>query len=373
MITHTETNRAHALTPKQPGFVTTTLSLIGLSARSRIRKIYKALRALVTGSLVEQPAVAPIDDAPEWYFREVHPGWPEFNKANVFSDGQGGGQAPYTSTASEPAAAAAQTVVELGEHHHDAAYEYALAGWTATMAALTMRKSMERDYASQVHELIAGLWIKRAVDGRPELERRLALVREQTATILFVQPDQRKSTWPPLEPAHLESILSAYSDGYSEAYTGGSLANRFAESGSLAEAWRNGRRDGTWARERCRPLAPGEDAIPSPRAVPTAAAHDVLMERRRQIEFEGVTFERDDGYQDAELSRAAAAYALSASGLSNAVTLDFWPWITDWWKPTTPRRDLVKAGALILAAIERIDRDAARTQAHARRNEPICR
>ena len=27
-----------------------------------------------------------------------------------------------------------------------------------------------------------------------------------------------------------------------------------------------------------------------------------------------------------------------------------------WFKPTTPRRDLVKAGALIIAEIERLDR-----------------
>ena len=35
-----------------------------------------------------------------------------------------------------------------------------------------------------------------------------------------------------------------------------------------------------------------------------------------------------------------------------------WPWSHDWWKPTNPRRDLVKAGALILAEIERLDRMA---------------
>ncbi|AXF21376.1 hypothetical protein CUJ89_13380 [Burkholderia pyrrocinia] len=89
----------------------------------------------------------------------------------------------------------------------------------------------------------------------------------------------------------------------------------------------------------------------------TAAARDILTERHRQIQHEGLTPDRDDGYTEAELPRAAAAYVLSACGFSNAVTLDFWPWITDWWKPTTPRRNLVKAAALILAEIERIDRD----------------
>lgn len=89
----------------------------------------------------------------------------------------------------------------------------------------------------------------------------------------------------------------------------------------------------------------------------SAAARDVLAERHRQTQQEGATPEHDDLYLEAELPRAAAAYALSASGFSNAITLDFWPFSTDWWKPTTPRRNLVKAAALILAEIERIDRD----------------
>lgn len=33
-----------------------------------------------------------------------------------------------------------------------------------------------------------------------------------------------------------------------------------------------------------------------------------------------------------------------------------WPWSREWWKPKNPRRDLVKAGALIVAEIERLDR-----------------
>ncbi len=34
----------------------------------------------------------------------------------------------------------------------------------------------------------------------------------------------------------------------------------------------------------------------------------------------------------------------------------FWPWFAQWWKPGDRRRELVKAGALILADIERLDR-----------------
>lgn len=97
-----------------------------------------------------------------------------------------------------------------------------------------------------------------------------------------------------------------------------------------------------------------ENAAPAPET--TAAARDVLAEHQRQVQQEGATVEHDDRDTEAELPRAAAAYALSACGFSNAVTPDFWPFSTDWWKPTTPRRNLVKAAALLLAEIERLDR-----------------
>jgi hypothetical protein len=43
-----------------------------------------------------------------------------------------------------------------------------------------------------------------------------------------------------------------------------------------------------------------------------------------------------------------------------------WPWDLKWWKPTTPRRDLVKAAALIVAEIERLDRAALAPEGDAR-------
>lgn len=36
--------------------------------------------------------------------------------------------------------------------------------------------------------------------------------------------------------------------------------------------------------------------------------------------------------------------------------IDGWPWADEWWKPKDRRADLVRAGALILAEIDRIDR-----------------
>jgi hypothetical protein len=33
----------------------------------------------------------------------------------------------------------------------------------------------------------------------------------------------------------------------------------------------------------------------------------------------------------------------------------FWLWEKKWWKPSSPRKDLVKAAALLIAEIDRID------------------
>ncbi|HGM4219108.1 TPA: hypothetical protein ACKPF5_001204 [Pseudomonas aeruginosa] len=90
---------------------------------------------------------------------------------------------------------------------------------------------------------------------------------------------------------------------------------------------------------------------------------DVQAERRRQITAEGWTPEHDDEHADGQMAQAAGCYALHAGGIGtdwpdgrqNGAAL-FWPWDKDSWKPTTPRRDLVKACALALAEIERLDR-----------------
>lgn len=99
---------------------------------------------------------------------------------------------------------------------------------------------------------------------------------------------------------------------------------------------------------------------------------DVYRERMRQLSTEGFSRERDDGYVNGQLGFAAASYAYAASlperfrgrvtGIysidNDPILRDMWPaaWSKKWWKPTERRRDLVKAGALILAEIERLDR-----------------
>lgn len=88
---------------------------------------------------------------------------------------------------------------------------------------------------------------------------------------------------------------------------------------------------------------------------------DVQEERRRQITAEGWTPEHDDEHSHGQMARAAACYALAGSSAPNDGTAALlvslaWPWDQQWWKPTSARRDLVKACALALAEIERLDR-----------------
>ncbi|WP_105635530.1 hypothetical protein [Cronobacter dublinensis] len=101
----------------------------------------------------------------------------------------------------------------------------------------------------------------------------------------------------------------------------------------------------------------------------TAAARDVLAERQRQISAEGWTPQHDDEHDNNELAFAAACYAFHAAAASldledTDVPYDShpapknWPWDTEWWKPKSARADLVRAAALIVAEIERIDRAA---------------
>ncbi|HIE1382686.1 TPA: hypothetical protein ACXJSM_004502, partial [Pseudomonas aeruginosa] len=83
---------------------------------------------------------------------------------------------------------------------------------------------------------------------------------------------------------------------------------------------------------------------------------DVQAERRRQITAEGWTPDHDDLYCAAELPRAAAAYILSGA---NDEAPAIWPFSAKWWKPRDARANYMRAGALILAEIERLDRATA--------------
>ena len=95
----------------------------------------------------------------------------------------------------------------------------------------------------------------------------------------------------------------------------------------------------------------------------------IAKERQRQLEQEGWTPERDDRYLHGDLASAAHCYAQYAGWQSHghanfptpAERPVEWPWVSEWWKPSEdPIRNLEKAGALIAAEIDRLERVRAR-------------
>jgi hypothetical protein len=87
---------------------------------------------------------------------------------------------------------------------------------------------------------------------------------------------------------------------------------------------------------------------PDPRPAALDGASLIAAERQRQIEVEGYGPEHDEDHAG-ELATAGAAYATDDRNL--------WPWSEGAWKPTPgdPVRQLVKAGALIAAAIDALE------------------
>lgn len=84
---------------------------------------------------------------------------------------------------------------------------------------------------------------------------------------------------------------------------------------------------------------------------------EIQQERVRQVIEEGWTIEHDDQHELGEMADAASCYAAYSTRNYNTARMPVvWPWNFSWWKPTNPRRDLIKAAALIVAEIERLDR-----------------
>lgn len=89
----------------------------------------------------------------------------------------------------------------------------------------------------------------------------------------------------------------------------------------------------------------------------------IAAERERQVSAERWTPEHDDEHDRAQMARAAACYALTRGEVVKVEKTTIppmeWPWGSAWWKPTGDAvRDLVKAGALIAAEIDRLQRGA---------------
>ena len=82
----------------------------------------------------------------------------------------------------------------------------------------------------------------------------------------------------------------------------------------------------------------------------------IAEERKRQIEVEEWTPEEDDLYTAGQLALAGATY-YGGYVYSTDVPIMF-PFSPEWWKPTPDDRirELAKAGALIAAEIDRLQR-----------------
>lgn len=81
----------------------------------------------------------------------------------------------------------------------------------------------------------------------------------------------------------------------------------------------------------------------------------IQLERARQVN-KGWTPEHDDSHTDGEIALAAACYALTSrvevEGVPRMINA-LWPWEREAFHPKGAISDLVYAGALIVAEIER--------------------
>lgn len=95
----------------------------------------------------------------------------------------------------------------------------------------------------------------------------------------------------------------------------------------------------------------------------------IAFERARQMTHEDWSDAHDDQHDEAEMVAAACCYAALArrqtdgtvrSRAKNIDPPDGWPWEAGWWKPSDdPSRNLIKAGALIAAELDRLQRRSA--------------
>lgn len=108
----------------------------------------------------------------------------------------------------------------------------------------------------------------------------------------------------------------------------------------------------------------GKDALvtSSPEWRDSGGVALIAAERERQKSVEGWTLQHDDDHDNGEMRFAAECYMKACDYGAKTSTLPMfgrWPWAKAWWKPSDdPIRNLVKAGALIAAEIDRLQRAA---------------
>ena len=87
----------------------------------------------------------------------------------------------------------------------------------------------------------------------------------------------------------------------------------------------------------------------------TTGAYMIAVERERQIKDEGYNAEHDQVHEPMTLARAAVSYILCNDEKNRKIAkTTYWPWEDKYYKPRDMKRNLVRAGALVAAAIDRL-------------------
>jgi hypothetical protein len=93
---------------------------------------------------------------------------------------------------------------------------------------------------------------------------------------------------------------------------------------------------------------------------------DIRMKRQRQIVIHSHPPEEDDRHADGSVGIGAIPYIQAANqqtlGLKDKELQTFWPWPERFKPSADPRENLINAAALLVAEIERIDREAAKVR-----------
>lgn len=166
------------------------------------------------------------------------------------------------------------------------------------------------------------------------------ILRFQEMKRPIVDPDGTSFGWWALCPVSEDPILMRKEDS-----AGRSLPVPEDIMEGLDEAWEYAWEEWTEpAAARLRLLGPGAALI--------------VAERARQVSAEGWSAEHDDGHTTGDLARAASCYLekYSEPHLWNEERHPDWPWDDEWNPSVDPIRNLVKAGALIAAEIDRLNR-----------------
>ena len=87
----------------------------------------------------------------------------------------------------------------------------------------------------------------------------------------------------------------------------------------------------------------------------TTGAYMIAVERERQVKDEGYNEEHDQTHAPMTLANAAISYILCNDKNKRKIAkTTYWPWEDKYYKPRDMKRNLVRAGALVAAAIDRL-------------------